>query len=142
MRTMEDLRLIDFVELQLKSKDDFSTAYDKVMSSGLERYLKKFLVIQPGDWPAQFFCRQLVYTYLQQENNVHTVPQKSPLTSTVDANPTPVTSLIPTMGPLHISLNSREHTFLKPLSHFSNQSTAIYSEVAGWLRNLNPGELT
>ena len=112
MRTMEDLHLVDFVELQLKSKDDFSKAYDVVMSSGSETYLKQFLVVQPGDWPAQFFCRQLVYQSLHQQSNAHKVSQgSSPSIIVVNGNLHPVTSLIPTIGPLYISLNSREHDF-------------------------------
>ena len=48
---MENLLLVNFVELQLKSKDDFATAYDIALDAGLKQYLKKFVVIQPGDWP-------------------------------------------------------------------------------------------
>ena len=112
MRTMEDLYLFDFVELQLKSQVGFAKAYDIALSSGLESYLKQFLVIQPGDWPCQFFCRQLVYKSMLQHNN--TVPStkkcQSP-TNIANSNFPPVTSLIPMVGPLHISLNSREHIF-------------------------------
>ena len=112
------------------------------MSSGLERYLKQFLVIQPGDWLAQFFCRQLVYTSLQQENKVHSAPQKSPLTSTVDANPTPVTSLIPIMEPLPISLNSREHVFetfkpfLKSVYSYLFSGSRLAEKPKPWRINL------
>ncbi len=49
MRTMEDLYLIDFVELQLKYKDGFSKVYEVVLLLSLAAYLKKFMVIQPGD---------------------------------------------------------------------------------------------
>ena len=81
-------------------------------SSGLAAYLKKFIVIQPGDWPCQFYCRQLVYECLAQH-------QKSMLSSecpTENSNPSiqqipAMASLVPTMGPLHISLNSREDIF-------------------------------
>ena len=112
MRTMEDLHLIDFVELQLKSKDGLAKAYEIALSSGLAAYLQKFMVIQPGDWPCQFYCRQLVYECLAQH-------QKSILSSecpTENSNPTiqqipAMASLVPTMGPLHISLNSREDIF-------------------------------
>ena len=112
MRTMEDLHLIDFVELELKSKGGFSKAYDIAMSSCLETYLKKFLVIQPGDWPCQFYCRQLVYQSLPRHSKASTSTQEhQSSTDMVKGNFPPVTSLIPTMGPLHISLNSREHVF-------------------------------
>ncbi|CAB3998876.1 Hypothetical predicted protein [Paramuricea clavata] len=109
---MEDLHLIDFVELELKSKGGFSKAYDIAMSSGLEKYLTKFLVIQPGDWPCQFYCRQLVYQSLPRHSKASTSTQEhQSSTDMVKGNFPPVTSLIPTMGPLHISLNSREHVF-------------------------------
>ena len=56
MRKMDDLHLLDFVELRLKSKAEFNTAYDVAMHTGLAAYLKKFIVFQPGDWPCQFYC--------------------------------------------------------------------------------------
>ena len=127
MRTMDDLHLIDFVELQLKTKDGFSKAYDIVMASGLAPYLKKFVIIQPGDWPCQFYSRQLIYESLtrhqqavaSQKDQQPTLSQQDHQlsTSTVEnhisiSNQIPaILSLIPTMGPLHISLNSREDIF-------------------------------
>ena len=60
VRKMDDLHLVDFVELQLKSKEDFDTAYDIALSAGLGDYAKKFIIFQPGDWPCQFFCRQII----------------------------------------------------------------------------------
>ena len=58
---MEDLHLADFVELQLKSKHDFNAAYDVALSAGLGHYMRKFTAIQPGAWPGQFYCRQIIY---------------------------------------------------------------------------------
>lgn len=46
---MDDLHLLDFIELRLKSKTDFDAAYDVIMRSGVAAYMKKFLVFQPGD---------------------------------------------------------------------------------------------
>ena len=60
MRKMDDLYLDDFVELQLKSKEDFNTAYDIALSAGLGDYAKKFIIFQPGDWPCQFYCHQYI----------------------------------------------------------------------------------
>ena len=141
MRTMDDLHLIDFVELQLKSKDGFSKAYDIVMASGLAPYLKKFVIIQPGDWPCQFYCRQLIYESLtrhqqavtSQKDQQPTLSQQDHQlsTSTVEnhisiSNQIPaISSLIPTMGPLHISLNSREDIF-ETFRPFFNQ---VYSHL-------------
>ena len=53
MRQMTDVYFVDFIELTLKSKDDFSAAFDIVLSTNLAEYLKRFLIFQPGDWPAQ-----------------------------------------------------------------------------------------
>ena len=44
MRKMDDLHLVNFVELQLKSKEDFNTAYYIGLSPGLGDYAKR-----PGD---------------------------------------------------------------------------------------------
>ena len=64
MRTMENLQLVNFIELQLKSTEGFAAAIDVALASGLKQYLKKFVVVQPGDWPCQFYCRQLIYDQL------------------------------------------------------------------------------
>ena len=56
MPKMDDLHLLDFVELRLKSKGDCDSAYDVAVHTGLAAYLKKFIVFQPGDWPCQFYC--------------------------------------------------------------------------------------
>lgn len=39
IRKMDDLHLVDFVELQLKSKKDLNTAYDIALSAGLDDYV-------------------------------------------------------------------------------------------------------
>ena len=47
---MDDLHLVDFVELQLKCKENINTAYDKALHAGLSDYAKKFMIFQPGDF--------------------------------------------------------------------------------------------
>ena len=62
MRKMDDLHLVNFVELQLKSKEHFNTAYNDIaISAGLDDYAKKFIIFQPGDWPCQFYWSQIIY---------------------------------------------------------------------------------
>ena len=61
-----------------------------MLSNGLDLYLSSFIAPFIGDWPPQFFMRQLVYnlatvSFLEYCQNV-----------------------VPLIGPLHISLNSRE----------------------------------
>ena len=61
MRKMDNLHLVEFEELRLKSMNDFEAAYDIVLSTGLAKYMRKFVLLQPGDWPCQFYCRQIIY---------------------------------------------------------------------------------
>ena len=66
MRQMENVHLVNFFQLTLKSKNDFDAAFDLVLSTRLSEYLKVFLIPQPGDWPAQFYSRQVIYETLQK----------------------------------------------------------------------------
>ena len=133
MRKMDDLHLVDFVELQLKSKEDFNAAYDIALSAGLGDYAKKFIIFQPGDWPCQFFCRQIIYqcvkkfisyqeprqancenTQAASDHSAYSYPSftgsdnEQSLPLNLSSQPS-ILSVIPMIGPLHISLNSREH---------------------------------
>ena len=63
-RQMTDVYFVDFIELTLKSKDDFSAAFDIVLSTNLAEYLKRFLLFRPVDWPAQLYSRQIIYETL------------------------------------------------------------------------------
>ena len=49
MRQMTDVYFVDFIELTVKSKDNFSAAFDIVLSTNLAEYIKRFLISQPGD---------------------------------------------------------------------------------------------
>ena len=133
MRKMDDLHLVDFVELQLKSKEDFNTAYDIALSAGLDDYAKKFIIFQPGDWPCQFYCRQIIYKCVKKfisyqqphqvncenpqaasDHSAYSYPSftvsdnEQSLSFNLSSQPS-ILSVIPMIGPLHISLNSREH---------------------------------
>ena len=148
MRRMDDLLLVDFVELSLKSKQDFTKAMDIILGTGLKTYMEKFVLLQPGDWPCQFFSRNIVYEQLKNAYKCFENPNKGkgpPATKTSDQHSTedkfqndhmytyniktaennpqatitdapmsnnkyfPLKSVVPLIGPLHISLNSREH---------------------------------
>ena len=109
-----------------------------MFSAGLGDYMRKFVVIQPGDWPCQFYCRLIVYQCLKKfiscnPSIAHTLQEHSrpsedhssytypPTTDSGDSHinnssplnltsQPPILSLAPTLiGPLHISLNSRGH---------------------------------
>eukprot|EP00795_Rhopilema_esculentum_P002552 gene2552-748_t len=61
MRSLENLYLVDFFELELKSRQNFDKALT-VATKTLKNYMEKFVVLVPGDWPAQFYIRQVVYS--------------------------------------------------------------------------------
>ena len=148
MRQMKDVHLIDFVELTLKSKDDFDAAFDVVLNTKLAEYLKLFLLPQPGDWPAQFYSRQIVYETLQKfcqhtppglssspqgcQNN-HTYsdlssfqPERERLQDNLTQYQPAILSTIPTIGPLHISLNGQETLFKEFRPFFADLYTKLF----------------
>ena len=62
MRCMDNIKLIDSINLPLKTCESLVTAFRHVLSNGLEGYLKNFVAPFVGDWPTQFFKRQLIYS--------------------------------------------------------------------------------
>ncbi|KAL9983834.1 hypothetical protein ACROYT_G006074 [Oculina patagonica] len=94
MRSFDDVYLLDFVKLPLKSRENYETSLGLVLQSHLKEYLSKFVVLLPGDWPSQFYPRQIVYS--------------SCSSGRVGAQLDPVTSIVPCMGPLHVDLNADE----------------------------------
>ena len=109
MRCMENTKLIDSLHLPLKSYEDLLTVFKHMLSNGLEIYLSNFLAPFIGDWPTQFFMRQLVYNLAQV------------------SLPTICQNVVPLIGPLHISLNSRECV----LKHFHPIFAELYSLLFG-----------
>ena len=109
MRSMVDYQLIDCIELPLKSFDNFYTAIQHALQLGLSEYLEKFLVINPGDWPAQFYIRQIVY------------------------NPPPnaeyfLKNIISMIGALHVSLNGRENPVLQFIIFFKKLYLGVFGQ--------------
>ena len=72
IRCMKKTKLVDSIELPLKSLDNVLTAVNKVLSSGLDIYLNQFVAPFIGDWPMQFFIRQLVYSNIPTVTPPHT----------------------------------------------------------------------
>lgn len=94
MRSFSDVHLLDFVKLPLKCKENYETALGLLLQSHLKEYLSKFIVLFPGDWPSQFYPRQIVYRACSSGGE--------------GVSPNPITSLVPCMGPLHVDLNADE----------------------------------
>ena len=99
--------LIDCTELPLHKESDFRRAIEKVMSTKMKQYSKMFILPQPGDWPAQFYPRKIVYSSTCNESI------KS--------------SLVPLLGPLQVSLNGQENVFKEYFELLLN----VYQSVFG-----------
>ena len=123
MRCMDNTKLVDSLELPLKSCDNVLTAVKKILSSGLEIYLDKFIAPFVGDWPMQFFIRQLVY-------------------STSPCSPAALKNVIPLIGPLHISLNARECVLLIFHEIFADLYKFIFGEKAKLAKKPKPWRIS
>ena len=139
LRCLDNLHLVEFVEQPLKSRTNFEEALGHVLESAISEYMSQYAVIVPGDWPAQFYTRQAVYsscdlptngTNSEQQNKNHqqfpslheygrSLNHGSATIADNSAFTKPLQSAVPMIGPLHISLNAREdvmvnyHCFFK-----------------------------
>ena len=107
MRKMKDCRLLDELELPLKSFDNFLKAATHAVNHGLHLYLSSFICPQPGDWPAQFYMRQI-------QNNL---PVHAPKF---------LQNIVPFIGPLHVQLNARECVCILNIDFFKKAYSFIF----------------
>ena len=136
IRGMENLHLLEIKELPLKSLENFKSALNCITNRRLKGYVRTYVVLMPGDWPAQFYIQQAVYRSLYPSARAkptdhpiadighdhdyyttHIPHSTSHVTGTIWTEE--VQSIVPLMGPLHISLNACEdiceiyHPFMK-----------------------------
>ena len=64
----------------------------------MQTYLSNYAIPIVADWPGQLYIRKAIAQRLLVNNEI--IPQY-------------ITSFLPIMGPLHVSLNARELFFLK-----------------------------
>ena len=106
---MENTKLVDSLHMPLKSYEDILLAFKHMLAKCLEINRKDFLTPLIGDWPTQFFMRQLVYNLA--EVSLHNICE----------------NVVPLIGALHISLNSRECV----LKFFHPIFAELYSTLFG-----------
>ena len=95
-----------------------------MLTNGLEGYLNRFVVPFLGDWPMQFFMRQLVY---------HPAAVSLP----------PVCkNVAPLLGPLHISLNSRECVLLNFYQIFADLYSFLFGVKAKLAKKPKPWRIS
>ncbi|CAB4443608.1 unnamed protein product [Rhizophagus irregularis] len=101
LRLMKNSKLVDFILHPLHNTKDYiesSNILFKVFEKiEQEDYLNNFVIPTICDWPGQVNLRRAITLRLNKKENSGISPQ--------------ILSIIPMIGPLHISLNSRETLF-------------------------------
>ena len=110
LRSMANTKLVDCLEIPLKSFQDLVTAINHMLENGLSIYLDKFFVPLIVDWPTQFYMRQIAY---------------SPSNILLNQS-----HILPFIGPFHISLNSRESVFLTYHAIFKDLYSFLFGKKA------------
>ena len=111
MRSMNNTKLVDSIQLDLKSCDNVLTTINKMLSSGLNVYLSNFIAPFVGDKPIQFFLHQLIYY-----NN--------------PSVPSALKNVVPFTGPLYITLNARECVLLNLYQVFADLYSFLFGKKA------------
>ncbi|HEY4877459.1 MAG TPA: hypothetical protein VIH86_17910, partial [Puia sp.] len=102
-RSMSGLQLIGFKEQHLHSMQDYLNALQMILAlSRKTKHLENKVAPIVADWPGQLFIRKAL-THLHALGLQSAIPQE-------------IKSFIPMLGPLHLSLNSREHVMI--IYHF------------------------
>lgn len=111
---MSGLQLVGFKEQHLHSMQDYLNALQMILTvSRNSKCLEKHVAPIVADWPGQLFIRKAL-------THFH-ASKASGLQSTISQE---IESFIPMLGPLHLSLNSREHvmiiyhSFFEQMFHF------------------------
>src|ERR1051325_6176581 len=117
LRSMKNSKLVDFVLHSLHNTKDYIES-SNILFKVFERieqkdYLNNFVIPTICDWPGQVNLRRAITLRLNKKENSGISPQ--------------LLSIIPMIGPLHISLNSREILFQK--YHFFFEM--IYHDLFG-----------
>ena len=61
LRSMESTKLVDSLEIPLKSFADVVTTLNLMLDNGLSIYLAKLFVPFVGNWPTQYHIRKLAF---------------------------------------------------------------------------------
>jgi hypothetical protein len=101
LRSMKNSKLVDFILHSLHNTKDYIesanilfTTFEKLEQ---EDYLNNSVIPTICDWPGQINLRRAITLRLNEEDN--------------SGIPSQILNLIPMIGPLHVSLNSRETLF-------------------------------
>ncbi|CAB4411373.1 unnamed protein product [Rhizophagus irregularis] len=112
-RKFDQTKLVDLLELSLKNTNNYIQAIQSFIElPEIKIYLKQYTIPIPADFPKQLFIRRAIVNILKSDNN-----------ASISNN---IIHLIPFLGPLHLSLNSRKSVFLIFWSFFNQLYLTIF----------------
>ena len=119
-RKMDTVKLVDFVSQDLKSLSNYLEVITPFVElSELQEYLSENVIPVPADFPGQYYIRKAITLKRLYGDNIDI--------------PNQILHLVPFLGPLHVSLNTREST-IKMYYQFFN---LLYKKVFKKKRNLS-----
>src|SRR5436190_8464647 len=97
---MQNTKLIDLLEGNLHSTKDYISVVRSIINDIPElcTYLEKNILVAPMDYPGQKNIRRAIVHRITKGEQSN-IPQQ-------------ILNIVPFIGPLHVSLNSRETVFL------------------------------
>ena len=117
---MDTVKLVDFVSQDLKSLSNYLEVITPFVElSELQEYLSENVIPVPADFPGQYYIRKAITLKRLYGDNIDI--------------PNQILHLVPFLGPLHVSLNTREST-IKMYYQFFN---LLYKKVFKKKRNLS-----
>jgi len=96
---MKEVRIINLQQKNLHCLSDYLEVLQTLIKiENIAKYLQNNIIPIVADWPGQIFIRKTITKIIQSEqqqnfNNEHKI----------------IKNFVPLIGPLHVSLNSREH---------------------------------
>ena len=119
LRSMDNLYLLEFKELSLKNYKRFEDGIKFFTESKFSEYLKRFLVIFPGDHLMHFFSHQIIYSHTYNGNQ-NTPDVQQALSSNCSSN-------VENSQLNNDKLSSVDHSYTKNTYSSYNTSTKLTS---------------
>lgn len=127
-RSMKDVRIIGLQEKNLHSLEDYIEAASMITDiPELSKYLQQNIIPVVADFPGQLFIRKAITLLNNQDETNISIPKI-------------MQNFVPLLGPLHVSLNSREQTLLVHYNFFEKMFHYVFGDSKTLAKNLSPGE--
>jgi len=110
-RSMIGTRIVQFQENNLHSLDDYVDVLISVSKiESINRHLRNNVIPVAADWYGQLFIRKAITKIRNQDEDANSI----------------IKNFIPLIGPLHVSLNTREHVILIHWEFFNKMYHSIF----------------